>query len=466
MKNLISEEPILIVPDNSGIGEILSEILIERGLKAKLSVAGEVSNRLIYLAGLNDDLNTKDKIIDLKISENENIFSLFNKIPGKFNETGSLIVTVQDTNGDFGLESDPGINSWCAGYTAFIKTANLEWPSVSAKAIDIRCEGRAKEDIARAIAQELFEGSNDIEVGLDADDQRIVVSRAPSPSSDNDFSFPENPLILVTGGGRGVTVECLKKLSYTTTVRLAILGRTRIVEDPVWARGVNSESGLKKSLFNSAKAEDKKLKPKEIEATVKKILSSRELKKNLEILRSSAEKVEYYSLDITKPSDVKKTIKEIRKKYGPIHGIVHAAGVIEDHRIEGKTLESFRRVFMTKVNGLRNILDSTTNDPLAFLICFSSVAARFGNLGQVDYAMANEVLNKVCQCEARKRGSKCLVRSLNWGPWNGGMVNSQLSKHFKSIGVPLIEIDAGADMFLRSLSGEPGESVEIVIGGL
>ena len=97
--------------------------------------------------------------------------------------------------------------------------------------------------------------------------------------------------------------------------------------------------------------------------------------------------------------------------------IVHGAGVLADKRIADKTDEQFDRVFDTKVDGLRALLAATARDPLSAICLFSSVAARTGNLGQCDYAMANEVLNKVAAAERARRGAACRVRSIGWGPW-------------------------------------------------
>ena len=96
---------------------------------------------------------------------------------------------------------------------------------------------------------------------------------------------------------------------------------------------------------------------------------------------------------------------------------------------------------------------------------FSSVAARSGNSGQSAYAMANEVLNKVASAEARRRGDECLVRSINWGPWRGGMVDEMLEARFAERGIPLIPLEQGADMFASEISAAAGGPVEVVIGG-
>jgi hypothetical protein len=66
--------------------------------------------------------------------------------------------------------------------------------------------------------------------------------------------------------------------------------------------------------------------------------------------------------------------------------------------------------------------------------------------------MANEVLNKVAAREQKRRGGSCLVRSIGWGPWNGGMVDASLATKFQSAGVPLLELDEGARRFAQELT--------------
>ena len=158
-----------------------------------------------------------------------------------------------------------------------------------------------------------------------------------------------------------------------------------------------------------------------------------------------------------------RALDEVRSSWGPIAAIVHGAGVLADRFIADKTQEQFDSVFDTKVEGLRALLAATSKDPLEALVFFSSVAARCGNQGQCDYAMANEVLNKVGARLRRERGLR--VKSLGWGPWEGGMVTPALKARFEKLGVPLIGLSAGAKMLVDELGQAAGDDVELVLGG-
>ena len=80
----------------------------------------------------------------------------------------------------------------------------------------------------------------------------------------------------------------------------------------------------------------------------------------------------------------------------------------------------------------------------------------------MDYAAANEVLNKIGQQQQQLRPA-CRVLSVNWGPWAGGMVTPQLEKVFAAEGVGLITPAAGADYLVREIAA-PGP-VEVVVLG-
>ena len=151
-----------------------------------------------------------------------------------------------------------------------------------------------------------------------------------------------------------------------------------------------------------------------------------------------------------------------------MRGLVHGAGVLADALLEDRRdAAQLDRVLDTKVRGLAALLRATDADPLAWICLFSSAAARAGNAGQADYAMANEILNKVAAAEARRRGDHTRVVSLGWGPWDGGMVTPALAQHFASRGIGLIPLEDGAAAFVREAEAPPAGpvSAEVLLGG-
>ena len=118
--------------------------------------------------------------------------------------------------------------------------------------------------------------------------------------------------------------------------------------------------------------------------------------------------------DISNESDLARALSEIRNTMPPLRGVIHAAGVLDDHMLLNLDAESFRRVLAPKVLGAWNLHTLTAGIPLDFFVVFSSVASVLGSPGQANYAAANAFLDGLAH-DRRARGLPCL--SINWGPW-------------------------------------------------
>jgi len=118
--------------------------------------------------------------------------------------------------------------------------------------------------------------------------------------------------------------------------------------------------------------------------------------------------------DVSKETDVANALAEIRETMPPLRGVIHAAGVLDDHLLLNLSVESFQRVLAPKALGAWNLHSLTADLPLDFFITFSSVASVLGSPGQANYAAANAFLDGLAH-DRRSRGLPCL--SINWGPW-------------------------------------------------
>jgi NAD(P)-dependent dehydrogenase (short-subunit alcohol dehydrogenase family) len=276
--------------------------------------------------------------------------------------------------------------------------------------------------------------------------------------------LPDRPVLVVTGGARGVTARCLLALCGALKPRLAVFGRSEPTEIPDALMALD-EVGLKRALLGAAKTGGKQYLPRELSLEVARIMATREAQHNTRLLRQAGAEVQYFPVDVADPAAVSLAVNEVRQRWGNIDGLIHGAGLTADKYIVEKTEAQFASVFNTKVTGLRALLDATRDDRLSLLVLFSSVAARYGNVGQSDYAMANEVLNKVARIEAAARPN-CFVRAINWGPWDSGMVTPTLQRLFRERGVTIIESDVGAAAFVNELKfGLSGpDEVEVILG--
>ena len=101
-------------------------------------------------------------------------------------------------------------------------------------------------------------------------------------------------------------------------------------------------------------------------------------------------------------------------KIGPVGGIFNTAMVLKDAFFENQTKESFEEACAIKIKGTDN-LDQITRvkcPRLDHFVCFSSLVASKGNLGQTNYAFANSSMDLIC--EKRKRNNLPGI-SIQWG---------------------------------------------------
>jgi acyl transferase domain-containing protein len=463
LQGLSAKGPILIIPDEGGIAEALQSALIARGADCMIASApaGECS-KIIFLGGL-----TKAEGPPSALPLHLAAFRAAKLLAASAQAQSGLFVTVQDTGGRFGLAGQADARAWHAGLAGIAKTVAKCFPGISAKAVDIERGGRNAKAIAEAIAGELYTGAFELEVGLDKAGGRWVPTllspdEAPSPTEAAP-ALDDGAVIVVSGGARGVTAACIEALARAYRPRFLILGRSPLAEEAPSLADAESDAAIKRILMDEARARGETLKPAELGRRTASILAAREVRACLATLAAFGSEALYVSADVRDATQVAGALEQARGQWGPITGLIHAAGVIADKRIAEKTEGQFTDVFETKVAGLANLLAATRGDPLRFIVAFSSVAGRFGNVGQIDYAAANEVLNKVAQAEARRRGETCRVLSLNWGAWDGGMVSPELARHMQAARVELIPLKAGADFLLTRLTQPVASAVELVV---
>jgi NAD(P)-dependent dehydrogenase (short-subunit alcohol dehydrogenase family)/acyl carrier protein len=378
-------------------------------------------------------------------------------------KSGAVLATVSRLNGCFGLPAGGPVQDVLSGGLAGMsKTAGHEWSEVTCKAFDLAPDLEDVDKTAEMLVAELL-SDGEQEVGftsaglysLSLVDESLAGEPQDSPVSYGD-------IVVISGGGRGVTAEIAVALAASSRATLLLLGRSAAPQvEPAWLDGLTSEGAIKKAVIANS---DGPLKPREIGQKCYEILGNREIRNTLQRIKMAGGQAIYRSVDLRDGSAVATIIREIREEYGPIKGLIHGAGVLADRLIKDKTTEQFAQVYSTKIAGLRNLLAALGKDDLRFMVMFSSSTGRYGRTGQVDYAVANEILNKVAQQQAVLR-SDCRVLSLNWGPWDGGMVTAALKKVFAKEGVAVIDLKAGADYLIEEIATSPGGPVELVILG-
>jgi len=351
------------------------------------------------------------------------------------------------------------------GLAGLVKVFAIEWPEISCRVVDLD-PGADRETIASWVLQEASAGDSEIEVGRSTGSRVVFRPAAADLARPGATSpLPPDPVVLVTGGGRGITASVLEELAQVCHPTYILVGRTPLPDgdEDKGTAGLTAMAELKAALMQAMRARGETATPAKVEAAYARLLRERDMRRTVAVLRAAGAVVRYHAADVRDGEAFGRLIDTVYREHGRIDGVVHGAGLIEDKLVLDKSLESFDRVFDTKVLGALNLARRLRPESLRFLVFFTSVAGRFGNRGQVDYAAANELVNKLAVWLDRHIPAH--VMALNWGPWGvTGMASAEVQRQFEARGVRLVDPAAGKAAFVREiLAGRKGE-VETILG--
>ncbi len=459
---------IWITEDGTALAPTLAEGLEQRGLTVQRVTPGHLPEVPENLAGLLMLTPPFEKLEADQLAETllPEAFQVLQTAGASLRAQPSVLLTVSRLDGAFGFGNlSPEGNPVSGGLAGLVKTVRHEWDQVQCKALDIPADTLNAETLASEILDEMFR-VGPLEVGL-TPEARIMLQLEPSPlePSPDSQRWTRDDVILITGGARGVTAACAIALAQASQATLVLLGRSPApTAEPDWLANLTDEAAIKQAILSHA---SHKMTPKEVKQEYQNIARNREIQQTLDRITAAGARGLYRSVDVRDAVALRAVVEDIQQEVGAITGLIHGAGVLADKKIEDKTRDQFETVYRTKVDGLRNLLTILENTPLQTLVLFSSTTARLGRRGQIDYAAANEVLNKVAQQQARRRPD-CRVVAVNWGPWAGGMVTPALEKVFAGEGIGLIPLPNGAEYLLHELALSPAQvaqygSPEVVV---
>jgi NAD(P)-dependent dehydrogenase (short-subunit alcohol dehydrogenase family) len=352
-----------------------------------------------------------------------------------------------------------------AAVAGLLKTLAHEWPSVRARVVDLDPRETA-ETLAGRLVTELLARDPRTEVGYSGG-RRLALDAVESPlgrSGNGGVSLRAGEPLLVTGGARGITAAVAADLAERWRPTLLVVGSSPLPgEERPELAGLVEPSEVKARLLQRLQAERGDGTPAGLERTYQRFRRDREIRSNLRRLRETGATVEYSQADVRDLAALGVAVEGWRRRFGPLAGFIHGAGVIHDKLLRDKTPESFDRVVGTKLEGALNLARLVDPDALKFAAFFSSVAGRFGNRGQADYAAANDALNKLAVWLDRRWPGR--VVSMIWGPWSGVGMVSDLEHHLVRRGLGMIDPSEGRSRLADELRfGRKGE-VEVIVAG-
>ncbi|MBN3932809.1 SDR family NAD(P)-dependent oxidoreductase [Streptomyces verrucosisporus] len=319
-------------------------------------------------------------------------------------EKGRRFVLVQDGRGAAGLA----------------KTLHQEAPHLRTTVVHTPLGG----DTVDRVVAEVAATTRFCEAHYGADGVRRVPTLRALPVRAERADTPLGPsdVLLVTGGGKGISAECALAVALDSGARLAVLGRS----DPA---------------------------------------SDRELAGNLERMTGNGVTVRYARADVTEPDQVRAAVAELERELGPVTGLLHGAGRNEPGPLHALEPADFRRTFAPKVDGLRAVLDAVGPGNLKLLVTFGSIIGRAGLRGEAHYATANEWLADLTE-EVARTHPQVRARCVEWSVWSGVGMGEKLSvvESLSREGITPVSPDQGVEILLRLVS-DPDAPVVTVVSG-
>ena len=261
----------------------------------------------------------------------------------------------------------------------------------------------------------------------------------------------EGLVAVLTGGAQGITARVAEGLA-SRGWRVELLGRSPLPgAEPDRTAGADTPTDIRRAIIDAGSRD-----PRAIEAEVSATLKDRRIRATLARLASQPGGHSYHAIDVRDAHQVTQALKQILTDHGHIDLVIHGAGVLEDRFLADKDPDSFQRVFETKVAGLQALLDATADQGCRTIV-FGSIAGVFGNLGQVDYAAANDALDSAAHLHDR-------VVALDWGPWaGGGMVDAGLEREYERRGIGLVDPDDGMAAVLDAIASANPSAQTVVM---
>ncbi len=443
-----------LTEDGKGVAQKLRRLLTECGAKARILAGDEkldAPDGLILLDGLGPRWDP------------DAVPLLFARLREGLLGGAETILAATAMGGHFGAGESLNGAPPGGGISGLAKTISKERPQVWIRVVDFAPDSSAGE-VATRLMDELTADDTLLEVGYQGERRQTPL---PVPTSRPDAApgalpIDRDSVVLITGGARGITGLVARALARRYGPRLVLVGRTPRVaadDEPDELTGARDLLALRKELASR----ERSLTPAEIDSRARRILAAREIRQTLSDIREAGARAEYISLDVRDRAAFGGLLDSLYERFGRLDGVIHGAGLIEDKLLGDKTLDSFRRVYDTKVAGGLTIASKVRED-VRFVVFFSSVSGVFGNRGQIDYAAANDALDKLAAALDRRISGRAL--SIDWGPWaptntGSGMVSDALEAEYARQGVGMIRGEEGVSSLLAELAS--GSSAPQVI---
>ncbi|MFD8499433.1 SDR family NAD(P)-dependent oxidoreductase [Amycolatopsis sp. NPDC059657] len=313
------------------------------------------------------------------------------------------------------------------GASGLAKTLRLEDPSAKTTIVDLAdvapSDALGISEAVSIVVAEVAATNDFTEARYEADGTRLIPSLSVSaPSATGSVPLDETDVLLVTGGGKGITAESAIALAKDSGAKLALLGRS----DPA---------------------------------------GDAELTENLARMEAAGLTVVYERADVTNAEQVRAAVARAEAALGPVTAIMHGAGRNEPAALFALNEQTFKQTVAPKIGGLKAVLDSVDPNRVKLLVTFGSIIGRAGLRGEAHYATANDWMTELTLRFGQEYPQARAV-ALEWSVWSGAGMGEKLGVVGALLrdGITPIPTEVGIDVLRQVLADPDGPNVVVVCG--
>jgi acyl transferase domain-containing protein/NAD(P)-dependent dehydrogenase (short-subunit alcohol dehydrogenase family)/acyl carrier protein len=461
---------VIVMPDTAGVAKALVQRLQKRGVDV-LELNQDMSREQLTEqidAWLQDSpvhglywlpaLDTEQQIAQLTLAQWQQQLELRVKLLycaaralyEQFGEPGRFMLVATRLGGRHGYDEEGALAPMGGAVSGFAKAYARERGDALVKAVDFAAS-RKTAAIADALLEETLHDAGAVEIGR-CEERRWGVGLASQPAHNGGegLSLDGESVFVVTGAAGSIVSAITADLAAVSagTFYLLDLAPEPDPQNPDIRRLTGDREALKRDIFERLRAAGERATPALVEKQIAVLERSSAALCAIESIRNAGGTVLYRQLDLTRPDAVAAVITEVREAHGRIDVLLHAAGIEISHTLPDKSAREFDLVFDVKCDGWFNLLHAIADMQLGSAIVFSSIAGRFGNLGQTDYSAANDLL---CKSISTLRRTHPATRgiAIDWTAWADIGMASRGS-------IPAMMAAAGIDMLA------PGAGIPVI----
>jgi acyl transferase domain-containing protein/NAD(P)-dependent dehydrogenase (short-subunit alcohol dehydrogenase family)/acyl carrier protein len=397
------------------------------------------------------------------------LYTTMRTLYDSINAPGAFLVAATRLGGLHGYDSKGAWAPLGGAVSGFTKTFKRERPDALVKVVDFAPSRKTAQIADRLIAETLHDPGA-VEIGYWQDERwAIVLGEQEITDPGEGITLDSDSVFLVTGAAGSIVSAIVTDLALASggTFHLLDIAPEPDRNNPDLQRFVDDREALKLELFERMRAKGERATPAAIESQLAALERQQAAVAAIEAVEQAGGEAIYHSVDLLDPDAVESVVAQLKDRHDRLDVLIHAAGLEISHVLPNKEPIEFDRVFDVKAKGWFHLLRALGDLPLGATVAFSSIAGRFGNAGQTDYASANDLLCKLCSALRSERPETRGI-AIDWTAWGeiGMATRGSIPKMMELAGIDMLAPEAGIPVVRRELTSGAGGGEIVVAGNL